>query len=103
MIPVLLDQGETTAARDRWQQAHQRTQTHDFAITNLGLLGYAAAIAAADGQNTRAVILTQVAARLLGETGWDDAHLLDWFRRTSAPPSKRSAKMPPRTHERKGI
>jgi len=85
MIPVLLDQGETAAARDRWQQAHQRTQTHDFAITNLGLLGYAAAIAAADGQNTRAVILTQVAARLLGETGWDDAHLLDWFRRTLRP------------------
>jgi len=60
-------------------------QTHDFAITNMGLLGYAAAIAAADGQYTRAVILAQVAARLQGETGWDDAHLLDWFRRVLTP------------------
>jgi predicted ATPase/class 3 adenylate cyclase len=85
MIPILLAQGETAAARDRWQQAHQRTRTQDLAILNLALLGYAAAIAAADGQYTRAVILAQVAARLQMETGWVDAQLLEWFWRTLSP------------------
>jgi tetratricopeptide (TPR) repeat protein len=85
MIPILLDQGETAAARGRWQQAHQRTRTQDLAILNLALLGYAAAIAAADGQYTRAVILAQVALRLQVETGWVDSQLLDWFWRTLSP------------------
>jgi hypothetical protein len=85
MIPVLLDQGEAAAASDRWQQAHRRTRTQDLAILNLALLGYAAAIAAVDGQYTRAVILAQVAARLQAETGWVDAQLLDWFWRTLSP------------------
>jgi hypothetical protein len=48
------------------------------------LLGYAA-IAAADGQTARAVILAQVALRLQTETGWQDAQLLDWFWRTLSP------------------
>ena len=85
MIPILLDQGEAAAASDRWQQAHRRTRTQDLAILNLALLGYAAAIAAVDGQYTRAVILAQVAARLQAETGWVDAQLLDWFWRTLSP------------------
>ena len=57
----------------------------DLAIVNQALLGYAAAIAAADGQYTRAVILAQVAVRLQAETGWVDAQLLDWFWRTLSP------------------
>ena len=85
MIPILLDQGETAAAHDRWQQAHHRTGTQELAILNLALLGYAAAIAAADGQYTRAVILAQVAARLQTETGWENAQLLEWFWRTLTP------------------
>jgi hypothetical protein len=85
LIPVLLDQGETAAARDRWQQARQRTGTRELAVLNLALLGYAAAIAAADGQYARAVILAHVAARLQTETGWEDAQLLEWFWRTLTP------------------
>jgi predicted ATPase/class 3 adenylate cyclase len=85
LIPVLLDQGETAAARDRWQQARQRTRTRELAMLNLALLGYAAAIAAADGKHTRAVILSQVAARLQTETGWENAQLLEWFWRTLTP------------------
>ena len=85
LVPVLLDQGETAAARDRWQQAHQRARTRELAVLNLALLGYAAAIAAADGQCARAVILAQVAVRLQAETGWQDAQLLEWFWRTLIP------------------
>ncbi|HEY6276547.1 MAG TPA: adenylate/guanylate cyclase domain-containing protein [Streptosporangiaceae bacterium] len=85
MIPILLDQGETAAARDRWQQAHHKTRTRELAVLNLALLGYAAAIAAADGQPARAVILAQVALRLQAETGWQDAQLLEWFWRTLSP------------------
>jgi predicted negative regulator of RcsB-dependent stress response len=92
MIPILLDQGETAAARARWQQAHQRIRTQDLAILNLALLGYAAAITAADGQYTRAVILAQVAVRLQTETGWVDAQLLDWFWRTLSPAFERLGK-----------
>ena len=92
LIPVLLDQGETAAARDRWQQARQRTRTRELAVLNLALLGYAAAIAAVGGQHTRAVILPQVAARLQTETGWEDAQLLEWFWRILAPAFERLGK-----------
>jgi non-specific serine/threonine protein kinase len=56
-----------------------------YVAMQTGDLARASDSAASDGQYTRAVILTQVAVRLLGETGWDDAHLLDWFRRTLRP------------------
>jgi predicted ATPase/class 3 adenylate cyclase len=84
-IPVLVDGGRVTGARDRWLTAYQQTGPAGSAVLHLALLGYAAAIAAAGGRSHRAVVLTEIALGLLSETGWQDDTLLAWFWRTVAP------------------
>jgi predicted ATPase/class 3 adenylate cyclase len=84
-IPILVDDGRITDARHRWMTAYQHTGSAGSAVVNLALLGYAAAIAAADGRARRAVVLTEIALGLLSATGWQDDELLAWFWRTVAP------------------
>jgi predicted ATPase/class 3 adenylate cyclase len=84
-IPILVDEGRVADARQRWMTAYQHTGSAGTAVVNLALLGYAAAIAAADGRRQRAVVLTEAALGLLSATGWKDDELLAWFWRTVAP------------------
>jgi predicted ATPase/class 3 adenylate cyclase len=83
-IPILVDEGRVADARQRWMTAYQHTGSAGPAVVNLALLGYAAAIAAADGRRQRAVVLTEAALGLLSATGWKDDELLAWFWRTVA-------------------
>ena len=84
-IPILVDEGRIADARQRWMTAYQNTGSAGSAVVNLALIGYAAAIAAADGRPRRAVVLTETALGLLSATGWQDDELLAWFWRTVAP------------------
>jgi len=84
-IPVVVDDGRITDARNRWMTAYKQTGPADSAVLHLALLGYAASIAAAGGRSHRAVVLTEIAVGLLSETGWQDDTLLAWFWRTVAP------------------
>ena len=87
-IPVVVDDGRITDARNRWMTAYKQTGPADSAVLHLALLGYAASIAAAGGRSHRAVVLTEIAVGLLSETGWQDDTLLAWFWRTVAPAYK---------------
>jgi predicted ATPase/class 3 adenylate cyclase len=84
-IPVLVDAGRVTDARNRWLTAYQQPGPAGSAVLQLALLGYAASIAAAGGRPHRAVVLTEIALGLLSETGWQDDTLLAWFWSTVAP------------------
>jgi hypothetical protein len=92
LIPILVDGGRITDARHRWMTAYQQAGPADSAVVNLALLGYAAAIAAADGRPRRAVVLTEIALGLLSATGWRDDELLAWFWRTVTPAYQRSTR-----------
>jgi len=84
-IPVLVDDGRITDARNHWLTAYRQTGPAGSAVLHLALLGYAASIAAPGRRPHRAVVLTEIAAGLLSETGWQDDTLLAWFWRTVAP------------------
>jgi predicted ATPase/class 3 adenylate cyclase len=85
VIPMLVDDGRLGDARQHWSEAYSQTQGQRLAILSLALLGYAGAIAAAEGRHRRAVVLTEVALRLKTESGWVDDALLDWYWRTLLP------------------
>lgn len=84
-IPVLVDDGRITDARNHWLTAYRQTGPAGSAVLHLALLGYAASIAAPGRRPHRAVVLTEIALGLLSETGWQDDTLLAWYWRTVAP------------------
>ena len=84
-IPLLVDGGRVTEARNHWLTAYEQIGPASSAVVHLALLGYAASIAAAGGRSHRAVVLTEIALGLLSETGWQDDTLLAWYWRTVAP------------------
>lgn len=61
-IPLLVDEGRIADARQRWQDAYRNAGGQGLAILSLALLGYAAAIAAAEGRPRRAVAALAYAA-----------------------------------------